>query len=425
MSLNVIDLIRGQLGPALVSQSATQLGESESAISKAISALLPAVLGGLANSTDKPGLLDSFTGANSTGLLSNLLGGSAGNSTVAAVLTAIFGDKVPGLVNAVSSYSGVNNTSANSLLYMVTGATVGSVAKYAEDQNLDADGISNLLRDQKSTVSALLPAGLSLASMGVGGLANGDEYPETAKFSDTRTDETVEVNRAGQTHVNVDRTNENPEGGSIWKWLLPILLLALAAWFLWKQCAKSTTTETTTMSDSTVVDAAVVDTTMVADTASVSANRQTTTVALPAGQTINAYSGGIEDQVVTFLNSDEYKNSTDATLKDRWFNFDNLNFEFNSTQLTPESQVQLDNIKAILAAYPDAKIKIGAYTDRKGDDATNLILSQDRANAVKAALNSAQVVEAEGYGEKFATVDETASDDARLVDRKTAIRFMK
>ena len=140
---------------------------------------------------------------------------------------------------------------------------------------------------------------------------------------------------------------------------------------------------------------------------------------------MNAYKGGIEDQVVAFLNSDEYKNADEAALKNKWFNFDNLNFEFGTTKLTPESQVQLDNLKAILAAYPDAKVKIGAYTDKKGDDAGNKALSQKRADAVKAALGSAQVTGAEGYGEEFATVAETASDKEREADRKTSIRFTK
>ena len=87
--------------------------------------------------------------------------------------------------------------------------------------------------------------------------------------------------------------------------------------------------------------------------------------------------------------------------------------------------MQLDNLKAILAAYPDAKVKIGAYTDKKGDDAGNKALSQKRADAVKVALGSAQVVGAEGYGEEFAKVDEKASDKEREADRKTAIRFVK
>mgnify|MGYP003560185174 FL=1 len=234
----------------------------------------------------------------------------------------------------------------------------------------------------------------------------------------------MEVNRGGNTHVNVDR-NDNNGGGSIWKWLLPLLLLALAAWFLWKQCDKKETTTVTGTTDSSAVVTDSASTVVVGDSATVTTTKESTTVTLPDGKTLNAYKGGIEDQVVAFLNSDEYKSSDEAALKNKWFNFDNLNFEFGTTKLTPESQVQLDNLKAILAAYPDAKVKIGAYTDKKGDDAGNKALSQKRADAVKAALGSAQVTGAEGYGEEFATVAETATDKEREADRKTAIRFTK
>ena len=425
MSLNVIDLIKGQLGPALVSQAATQYGESESGISKAISGLLPAVVGGLANNADKPGVLDAITGAASSGLLGNLLGDSSNNSLVSTVLSAIFGDKIGGLVNAVAGYAGISNSSSNSLLNMVTGASLGSLGKYATDNNLDASGLSGLLKDQKGVVSSLLPAGLSLASLGLGNWLGSDASVETEKVKVTSYDQPkVEVNRGGNTHVNVDK-NEDNGGGSIWKWLLPLLLLALAAWFLWKQCDKKETTTVTGTTDSSAVVTDSASTVVVGDSATVTTTKESTTVTLPDGKTLNAYKGGIEDQVVAFLNSDEYKTADEAALKNKWFNFDNLNFEFGTTKLTPESQVQLDNLKAILAAYPDAKVKIGAYTDKKGDDAGNKALSQKRADAVKAALGSAQVTGAEGYGEEFATVAETASDKEREADRKTAIRFTK
>lgn len=163
--------------------------------------------------------------------------------------------------------------------------------------------------------------------------------------------------------------------------------------------------------------------------AAAGADRKLTEVSLPSGAELQAYPGGIEDQLIKFIQSDEYKNGTDDMLKDKWFNFDDLNFKFGTTELVPESKRQLDNIVVILKAFPDAKIKIGGYTDRKGDDAANKKLSDDRAKAVKAALEKAgvgaQVPEAEGYGEQFATVAETAGDQERVVDRKTSVRLLK
>ncbi len=163
--------------------------------------------------------------------------------------------------------------------------------------------------------------------------------------------------------------------------------------------------------------------------ATADANKKLTEVSLPDGTKLQAYPGGIEDQLIKFIQSDEYKNGTADSLKEKWFSFDDLNFKFGTTELVPESKRQLDNIVAILKAFPDVKLKIGGYTDKKGDDAANLKLSDNRAKAVKAALEKAgvgaQVPEAEGYGEEFAKVPETASDKEREADRKTSVRLLK
>lgn len=427
MSLNVIDLIKGQLGPALVSQAASQLGESESGISKAIGGLLPAVVGGLANNADKPAVLDAITGAASSGLLSNLLGGTQNNSLISTVLSAIFGDKVGGLVNAISSFAGVSNSSSNSLLNLVTGAALGALGKHSADSGLDRFGITKLLGDQKGIVSTLLPAGLSLASLGLGHFGGHDT--ERVSVSSYDEPKKVEVNRGGSTHVNVD--NDNNGGGSIWKWLLPLLLLLLAGWFLWKQCNKKGADTTTTTTDSTAVVTDSANATASATTDSAVAGSKTLTDIDLNGTKLKGYANGLEASMINFLKSDGYKNAADdAALKDKWYNFDNVNFVFGKAdQITPESKGQLENLAAILKAYPDAKIKIGGYTDKKGDDKVNLELSQKRADFIKAELGKlgvgAQVISAEGYGEKFATVAETASDKEREADRKMAVRFAK
>lgn len=454
MSLNIIDLIKGQLGPALISQAASQLGESESGISKAISGLLPAVVGGLANNADKPGVLDSLNGAASGGLLSNLLGGSSNNSLIATILAAIFGDKIGGLVSAVSAYAGISDSSTQSLLNMVTGATVGSVGKYAADNNLGTSGIKGLLEDQKGIVSSLLPAGLSVASLGLGNVFGGAGATEHINVGPTENvsggttanvrtpnpvtttspldEPKIEVNRGGNTHVHVDNADNNNGGGSIWKWLLPLLLLALAAWFLWKQCDKNST-ETTVVSDSSAVvnDSAMVNTPADSATVSGTSAAKTDSDIDLNGVALKGYKGGLEDSMITFLKSGNYASAKDdAALKDNWYTFDKVNFKIgSSTELEAGSQVQMDNLLAILKAYPDAKIKIGGYTDKTGVEADNVKLSQARADYIKNWLAGkgvgAQVLTAEGYGSKFATVAKEATNEERAIDRKMAVRFAK
>ena len=149
------------------------------------------------------------------------------------------------------------------------------------------------------------------------------------------------------------------------------------------------------------------------------------------GETLNAYENGLEQQLIAFLKGGGYAAAADdAALKDTWYNFDNVNFKMaSSNQLEPGSAEQIQNLAKILKAYPDAKIKIGGYTDKTGDDAANLKLSQERADFIKSELTKlgvgAQVVGAEGYGSKFATVPADKSDEERAVDRKMAVRFTK
>lgn len=430
MSLNVIDLIKGQLGPALISQAASQLGESESGISKAISGLLPAVLGGVANNASNPGVLDAITSASSSGILGNLLGGASNNSSwITSLLSLIFGDKVNGLVNSIATFSGISNNSSSSLLNLVTGATLGSVGKYAADNNLDKSGISSLLSDQKGIVSTLLPAGLSLASLNLGSWFGGSD---TEKVTTSTYDKPkVEVTR-GTSSVNTDYNstpnNDNGGGGSIWKWLLPLLLAIAAAYFLWKQCdkKKETTTTTVTTGDTTTV---TTDTTTLV----------TPTVATPKvdenidlnGVALKGYKDGMEDKMINFLKTDGYKNAAnDEALSTVWYDFDHVNFKIGSSkELEAGSQGQLDNLVAILKAFPDAKIKVGGYTDKTGVEADNIKLSQERANFIKSVLAKAgvgaQVTDAKGFGSEFAKVAKEASNEERAVDRKMAVRFAK
>jgi outer membrane protein OmpA-like peptidoglycan-associated protein len=129
---------------------------------------------------------------------------------------------------------------------------------------------------------------------------------------------------------------------------------------------------------------------------------------------------GIEAQVVSFI--EDPNRLVDRTT---WFDFDRLTFETGSAAIRPESQEQIDNISAILKAYPAVRIKVGGYTDNTGDRAANVRLSQARADAVRAALISGGIaedrVEAEGYGDQF-PVASNSTEEGRAQNRRIALR---
>lgn len=61
-------------------------------------------------------------------------------------------------------------------------------------------------------------------------------------------------------------------------------------------------------------------------------------------------------------------------------------FDFASAEIKPQSKPTLDEIAEVMNAHPDWKLNVAGHTDNVGEDAFNLDLSKQRAEAVKAAL---------------------------------------
>ena len=80
-----------------------------------------------------------------------------------------------------------------------------------------------------------------------------------------------------------------------------------------------------------------------------------------------------------------------------------ITFDVNKADIKPESMGTLNEIAKMMKENPAIKLEIGGHCDSDGDDASNLKLSQSRAEAVRNQLISMGVdgsrLTAKGYGE--------------------------
>ncbi len=88
-----------------------------------------------------------------------------------------------------------------------------------------------------------------------------------------------------------------------------------------------------------------------------------------------------------------------------------INFDVNKAVIKPESMGTLNGIVQILNDNPEIKFEVGGHTDSDGDDASNMKLSQSRADAVRNQLITMGIdatrLTAKGYGKTKPIADNT------------------
>lgn len=101
-------------------------------------------------------------------------------------------------------------------------------------------------------------------------------------------------------------------------------------------------------------------------------------------------------------------------------------FDYNKATIKPESMGELNRIVAFMNEDKNAKFEIGGHTDSDGDDAYNLKLSQQRAEAVKAKLVSMGIYAArfttKGFGETI-PISDNKTPEGKANNRR--VEFIK
>lgn len=452
--MNILDLVKEQLSPELVGKAASMLGENEGGVSKAISGLVPTLLGALSNNNMSSNTFNllSQAGENSSGLLGNLtglLGGndnSATSNIVSSLATSILGDKVGSVVSGIANFAGIGNSSSKGLLSLATGVIGSVLGKKILGEGLNLSSLTSLLGSQKNSFSAAMPTGLS-TTLGLSNLfAEGKETVSHARDTASRT-----------VHNVTEKVEEG--GSSLMRWLLPLLLLLLLLgllFWLFKTCnhdkghdgdhghgADTTALHTTTPATTSTTTVAATDTTKTtATTTTTTAATTTTTTALklnadgtatydlgamitkklPNGTEIKYAERGSEAELLKFIETGTV-NEADKT--QGWINLYDVQFTKNLTYAA-SADAQIKNIAAILKAYPKVQIKLGGYTDNTGPADVNQKLSQQRAEKVKADLGkagvSAQITKAEGYGPEHPVCAANDTPECKAQNRRVSCR---
>ncbi|MCQ6958655.1 OmpA family protein [Mucilaginibacter aquariorum] len=107
------------------------------------------------------------------------------------------------------------------------------------------------------------------------------------------------------------------------------------------------------------------------------------------------------------------------------YNFNNIQFEFNSGILKTDAYPTLDKAAAEMKKDPSVRFVLNGNSSAEGTDEHNMALSVERANAVKTYLVNTGVnganLDIKGYGEsKPITSNET--EEGRALNRRVEIK---
>lgn len=435
MSFNLLDVVKSHLTPDLVTKLSNMLGENENGIKKAISAVLPLILGGLSTkaSASEQSAAEVFNlsrEANGSGVLNNVsdLLGNSGDLLAKANswLQSIFGDKVNGIIETIAGFAGIKSSSASSILNVATPATLGALGNHIQTNALNSEEFAGLLASQKNNILAAIPGNIS-SLLGFAGISTpGVTIPPAP----------VASHGSGHGHASHDAHAVNESGGL--KWLLPLLILVglgLLAWyFAGDGCGKkSADTHSDTLNhEVTVKDkegpVAVIKGQL--DTLGnyiydVGADR---TITLGDSTVLHVGENSTEARLFEFLNSNSKTVDTVDKTKE-WYTLDRVYFETGKSVLTPASQQQIKNIAAILKMFPNAQVKFGGYTDNTGAADVNTRISGERAKValqqtVKAGI-AADRLASEGYGPLHPVCAPNDTPECKAQNRRVDIRVTK
>ena len=412
MATNLVDSVKGLLTPDIMQRVSALIGESPTNTQKAVDSAVPSLLAGLTNyvssSPNGATQLLSFLNQGNYGSLLNNLPGLLGDSSATqsfmnsgkGILSMLFGGKLGSLTDLIANTGGIKTSSTSSLLSLLAPLILGVLGR----QGLNASSLISLLTGQKDTIARSAPAGLA----SVLGLRNLTDLGSNLSGAATEAYRTT----TRTAHETV------PERSSIGRWLIPLILLGLLVpWLAFRGCGE-TVQEPVVKQQPAPTPPVVKPATAAAPVTKPMAK----SVTLPGGANLSLADGSFNYRLAQYL-----ANTADTTVP-KIFVFDNLNFDFGTTKLTPESQQTVTDLIVIFKAYPSTEARLEGHTDSVGDAEANKKLSQDRADAVKNIMVTngidANRLSTTGYGQEK-PIASNDTEEGKAQNRRTELVVVK
>ncbi|HKM56373.1 MAG TPA: DUF937 domain-containing protein [Isosphaeraceae bacterium] len=218
--MNIIDLIKSQIGPEVLDRLSSVIGESEDKTKTALSAAVPGFLSILANLASSSSGSDKVINAlkqvdtgPSGGLGDILSGGHAGPvlEKGGSLLNILLGaSALPAILGILSKFAGIAAGPAKNLLSLLAPFILSTIAKQFSGKALTSQSLSSFFAEQKGNIASAMPAGLSFADIPGLGTTHSTTAPRPVS------------------------TPATTEGSGMPGWLLPLVglaLLGLLAWY--------------------------------------------------------------------------------------------------------------------------------------------------------------------------------------------------
>lgn len=421
-SMNLFATLQTVLSSDVLSRMATYIDEPTDKTSKAVDGLVYTIVGGLMKRTTteigvnqlynhiQKGRYDGALTDNMSMVLrdpshTNILI-TQGNDVISHLLPAMKSS----IGSMISGYAGIRNSSAISLLGLITTVVLHVLGKQVKEQKMDADTLASSLFSERDALVNAVPeefmprlvekVGLQQIVAGLAVPARRAATESTGRPVTTPTGATSRpVNTATRPVISYadpsdDSDNDN---SALAKWGVGVLLtLAVAAggYYIYQNTQKysdegeDTRDVTTVTSDTIQADTVTRSLAVPKDSMAKMPTKAVSASTVVAPKPIStapvaittAASGNLTQLLTPYLGN--------ATLpKGKVFPLAGVAFQPGSLSLTPGSQATISELATLLKTYPQLQVQLVGYAnDAQGGVLTNKSLSFKRVNQIKQQL---------------------------------------